>query len=273
MGDTKYLKLRYNAIENKIKLLSKLRIAIGLTEYNDIEESQWEAIESQLHYAQSKYIDKLKRIGSELFIRLNEMEAQRELNAHLGKIELDLSRSFTFYDTFLDILSQRLMPGIGPILRGCEVLAYDSIRKNHPALSTITKPIVYFDRGFGASTRREGVSLHDGTKNPITTIQIPYTKINSKYTLTSIIHETGHSVMVRLGLVTDLSKSIRKALTSAGADTSLQNGFANWSKEIAPDFWGFLNCGMTQALSAKELLSLPHREVFNISFNDPHPPP
>src|SRR6185503_14961278 len=230
MNAQKYLKRRYDAIENKIKLLSKLRITVGLSKCNDIEESQWEAIESQLHYAQSKYRGKLKRIGSELFLKLNEMETQRELNAQLGKVELDLSRSFTFYDTFLDILSQRLLPGIGPILRGCDVLACDSIRKDHPALSTITKPIVYFDRGFGASTRREGISLYDGTKNPITTIQIPYTKINSKYTLTSIIHETGHSVMVRLALVSTLSKAIRNALASAGADQSLQDGFANWSK-------------------------------------------
>lgn len=273
MHDSNYLEQRYNAIENKIKLLTKLRVVVGLNEYNDLEESQWEVIESQLQYSQTRYLSELKRAGRNLFKRANEMEAQRELNELLGKIELKLSKSFTFYDTFLDILSQRLIPGIGPILRGCDVLAYDSISKNHPALCTITKPIVYFDRGFGASTRREGVFLHDGSNNPVTTIQIPYTKLSSKYTLTSIVHETGHSVMIRLGLAKDLLNEIRTALASAGANASMQEGFANWSKEIGPDFWGFLNCGISKALAAKELLSLPRGEVFNVSFDDPHPPP
>ena len=273
MNGSKYLKQRYDTIENKIKSLSKLRDILGLEKHNDIEESQWDAIESQLFLAQSKFLSRLKKLSSELFRNVNDMQSLRSLNEQLGKVELDLSRSFSFYDTFLDILSQRLLPGIGPILKGCDVLANDSIRKNHPALSTLTKPIVYFDRGFGASTRREGVWLYSGSKNPITTIQIPYTKIKTKYDLTSIVHEAGHSIMVRLGLERELSKEIRESLALAGASELMQNGFASWSKEIGPDFWGFLNCGIAQALATRELLSLPQKEVFSISFNDPHPPP
>lgn len=273
MSTTGYIIKRYESVQNKIRSLSTLREVLDLTKHNDITERQWEAIQSQLVNVKSGYIKKLKTRGRELLQEINKIESRRELNYLLGKVELDLSRSFIFYDTFLDILSQRLIPGIGPLLKGCDNIAFDSIRKDSPVLSTITKPIVYFDRGFGASTRREGVSMSDGSQNPVTTIQIPYSKLRSKYSLTSIIHETGHSVMVRLGIDKELYSEIKNALRRAGADKVIQKGFSIWSKEIGPDFWGFLNCGISQAIETRELLSLPYRDVFNISFDDPHPPP
>jgi hypothetical protein len=44
-------------------------------------------------------------------------------------------------------------------------------------------------------------------------------------------------------------------------------------REIAPDFWGFCNCGTAQASSVMEILTLPKERVFKVSSMDPHPPP
>jgi hypothetical protein len=173
----------------------------------------------------------------------------------------------------MDILTQRNTFELGNFLAGCDVIAWDAIKKDHPALDIVEPPLVFCDRGFGASILREGVPLPDGTLNPMPTIQIPYSKLREKYNLTSIIHEVGHEAMVRLGLVSSLPKELKLALYDIGASETIQNLFAMWSSEIGPDFWTFCNSGMVQASSIKEILSLPSNHVFKVSLIDPHPPP
>ena len=58
--------------------------------------------------------------------------------------------------------------------------------------------------------------MPDGSLNPLPVIQIPYSKLMEKYNLTSAIHGTGHSAMVRLGLVTSLPKMTIEVLENAG---------------------------------------------------------
>jgi hypothetical protein len=104
-------------------------------------------------------------------------------------------------------------------------------------------------------------------------IQIPYSRLESKYDLTSIIHETGHEAIVRLDLVSMIPKALRLALQRVGAPKLLQDLFSLWSSEIGPDFWTFCNTGIAQSTSIREILSLPPRHVFNFSWTYPHPPP
>lgn len=264
---------RFISVSNKVKLLSSLRKSIALPVDYDITESQWSAIESPLFAIEAKLRTCLKKEGREHLRLIHQAEAKRALTLLLGKMELELSKAFIYFDTFVDLLSQRHLPEVGLLLGGCDVLAWDALKKDHPALSLIEKPLVSFNRGFGASILREGVPLPDGTPNPLATIQIPYTKIKDKYNLTSVVHESGHSAMVQLGLVNVLPKAIRDALTHAGAPEVIGKLFALWTMEIGPDFWGFCNCGAAQASSAMEILSLPPSHVFKVSATDPHPPP
>ena len=146
--------------------------------------------------------------------------------------------------------------------------------KDHPALIIIEKPLVFLDRGFGASILREGITLPDGSLNPLPAIQIPYSKLMEKYNLTSVIHETGHSAMVRLGLVVSLPKMTIEVLENAGAPKTIHKLFALWMKrDRAQHFRGFCNCGIAQPSSVREILSLPKNYVFKVSSTDPHPPP
>jgi hypothetical protein len=81
------------------------------------------------------------------------------LNSVLGHIELELTKAVTFFDTFLDMLTQRLVPRLGALLAGCDILALDALGKEHAALRIIEPPLVFCDRGFGASILREGIHL------------------------------------------------------------------------------------------------------------------
>jgi hypothetical protein len=171
----------------------------------------------------------------------------------------------------MDILTQRLSDDIGPLLKGCDAIAADGMQRGYLADISIA-PLVYCDRGFGASTLREGVSLVRHIPNPIPFIAIPYSRINEKYNLISIYHEVGHQTLVKLNMVELWQRVFREALRRAGASDFVCNLYANWSKEIVPDFWAFCLSGMAQTCSLRDILILPQQMMFNISLVQPHPP-
>ena len=83
--------------------------------------------------------------------------------------------AFTFFDTYMDVLTQRRSPELGPVLAGCDVLA--GMRWPGASDATRRPPLVFCDRGFGASIVRESVPFPDGTPNPMPLIQIPYSRL------------------------------------------------------------------------------------------------
>lgn len=264
---------RIASIRHRIKSITSLRKLVLLPEEYDISERQWSVLESQLSSTETKLLNELKKTARDYLPYLDQKEVRRKLNSRLGSTEIKMTKTFTFFDTYMDVITQRNSPELGPLLAGCDYLAWDALHKDHPALEVIEPPLVYCDRGFGASILREGVSLPDLTPNPLPLIQIPYSRLKEKYNLTSIIHEAGHEVMVRLGLVSILPKAIRKALKSAKAPNYITDLFALWIFEIGPDFWTFCASGTAQAAGIKDILSLPPRDVFRLSETDPHPPP
>lgn len=264
---------RIESLGLRIESLSTLRKSVALPAPHDISERQWFVLESELKAVELRLLRRLKRISKTYLPQLHETAAAQILNSGLGEIELEMSKAFAFFDTYADLLTQRLMPEIGQLLAGCDVLARDALGKNHPALTIIEPALVYCDRGFGASTLREGVNLPGRGRNPMPLIQIPYSRLKEKCNLTSIFHEAGHEAMVRLNLVGTLPKAFSEALEKAGASGVVRDSFALWSSEIGPDFWAFCACGMAQSATIREILALPPAQVFHISWGDPHPPP
>lgn len=264
---------RVESLGIRIETLSSLKALVNLPADHDIRKRQWKVIESQLKVVEARLLSRLKRGGRAYLPQINKQIAARKLNNLLGEIELEMSKAFTFFDTYMDVLTQRHTPELGRLLAGCDMLALDALKKDHPALAIIEPPLVYCDRGFGASTLREGVMLPDHIPNPIPLIQIPYSKLKEKYNLTSILHEAGHEAMVRLGLTSTLPKVLRHALEREGASDAIKDLFSLWTSEIGPDFWTFCASGLAQAAGIKEILALPPGHVFRISWTDPHPPP
>lgn len=267
------LQVRIESLRLRVEELTSLRRLVQLPPEHDITPRQWSVIESQLAVVASSLTARLKGDGRAFLPLAYEPAGARQLNSLLGVLELDLARAYTFFDTYTDILTQRHPPDLGRLLAGCDVLALDAINRNHPALAIVEPPLVYCDRGFGASTLREGVLLPDRSPNPMPIIQIPYSRLKEKYNLTSVAHEVGHEAMERLRLVATLPAALRTALKRAGASSTLQDFFGLWSSEIGPDFWAFCTAGVAAAGGVKEVLALPPAQAFRVTWTDRHPPP
>lgn len=268
-----HLQRHVESLRFRIESFSTLRQLVNLRPENDLTNRQWSVIESQLKVVEARLLARLKAGGRAYLPQAHSIKTARTLNSLLGVIELEMSRAFNFFDTYMDVLTQRHTPQLGQLLSGCDVLAWDAINKSHPALAIVEPPLVYCDRGFGASTLREGVMLQRDIPNPMPLIQIPYSRLKEKYNLTSILHEVGHEAMVRLGLISVIPKAFRRALAQAGAPATIQDLYGLWSSEINPDFWTFCGCGLAQAGGIREILALPASQVFRVSWTDPHPPP
>lgn len=267
------LQRRAESIRYRIESLTHLRRMVDLPARQDIAERQWSVLEPQLHAAAARLSSRLKRATDALLPHSGAAAGARRLNSALGQIELDLSRAYLFFDSYMDVLTQRSSPELGAVLGGCDALALDAMRRDHPALALVEPPLVYCDRGFGASILRESIPFPDGSPNPMPLIQIPYVRLKEKYNLTSILHEAGHQALARLGLVEALARAVRAALARADAPTAIQHFYGRWSFEIGPDFWAFALSGAAEAAAVRDLFALPTAHALRISFDDPHPPP
>ncbi len=267
------LERRYESAKQRIEALTSLRKRVSLPPEKDIRARQWHVIESQLQVAENRLLARLKSAARTYLPNAHELEPARKLNALLGDLELELSTAFGFFDTYMDVLTQRHAPELGRLLAGCDALAWEGIHRDHPALHIVEPPLVYCDRGFGASTLREGVRIRRDFLNPMPLIQIPYSRLQEKCNLTSVLHEVGHEALVRLKLVSVLPRVFRAGLERAGASRLLRDLFALWSSEIGPDFWTFCCSGVAEAGGIREILALAPEHVLRITATDPHPPP
>ena len=272
-GLSRHLRKRAEASLIRIDALARLRTLVGLPRHQDITARQWSVLETQLNVVVDRLRSRLKRAVTGRAFRLNDRQVACALNAALGQLDLDLTKAFIFFDTYADVLTQRASPVLGGLLAGCDVLAWDALRKNHSALDNVEPPLVHCDRGFGASILREGVCLPGAAPNPMPLIQIPYAKLKEKYNLTSVHHEVGHQALRRTGLQSAIPKAFRAALKRAGASQTVQQMYALWSSEIGPDFWAFCCTGIAQPASIREILALPPAHTMRLSASDPHPPP
>jgi hypothetical protein len=218
-------------------------------------------------------MSRVKSATALLIPKADEVKARQRLNAALGRVEIDLARAFTFFDTYMDVLTQRRAGELGSVLAGCDVLAHEAMRRDHPALALIEPPLVFCDRGFGAAIVRESVPFPDGSLNPMPLIQIPYSRLREKCNLTSILHEAGHQTLQKLGLIAPLAATVRAALDRQEVPPALRDLFGLWAFEIGPDFWAFCLTGVSEASAVRDLFALPPSQALRIAFGDPHPPP
>lgn len=269
----RFLASRIRSLRYRIEGLSRLSEIVNLPAKSDLSSEQWSVIDNQLLTDRERLNRRLALSAREYMNNPNRPNASRLLNARLGGLEFQLSESFTLFDTYMDLITQRSSSELGPLLAGCDVIADDALRRNAPVLCAVERPIVYCDRGFGASILRQGKWLVRSRRAPMSLIQIPYSRLREKHNLTSIVHEVGHSAMYFLGMDSLIPKLFRDALQRAGAPSAISELFVLWAPEIGADFWGFCATGAAQAAGAREVLSLAPRHVFRISLSDPHPPP
>jgi hypothetical protein len=118
------LRRRIQSIQFQIESLPKLRMLVMLPTHADITNRQWTVIEPQLVASSARLSSRLNRASEMLLARAGETGPARELNGALGQIEFDMTRAFTFFDTYMDVLTQRHAPQLGAMLAGCDVLRW-----------------------------------------------------------------------------------------------------------------------------------------------------
>jgi hypothetical protein len=265
---------RVASMRLRIDSLTSLRRLVDLPPAQDITARQWAVLEPQLAAAAARLTARLNGLVDRYIpAALHALPAARRLNAGLGRMEHELARAFVFFDTYMDVLTQRRPAELGAVLAGCDVLAREAMVRNHPALRLIEPPCVCCNRGSGASILRERVLLPDGSPNPMPLIEIPYARLKQKHNLTSVLHEAGHQALSRLGLVAELPEALRAALKRAGAPEPVRDLYALWALEIGPDFWAFCLVGAAEAAALMDLFALDPMSALRIAVPDPHPPP
>jgi hypothetical protein len=262
---------KIESLRSRAKALEYLRKDLALPAERDIQATQWEALENQLSGVSNGLQKKLRACADRFLSESGNATERNRLVQSLGALELETANAFTFYDTYMDLLTQRLSQPIGALLKGCDAIAADGMQRGY--LTEISlPPLVYCDRGFGAFTCREGVSLLPGAPNPIQFIAVPYARLIEKYNLISVYHEVGHQTLVKLNMIPLLQHIVITRLVRAGATAPLAGLFANWIKELAPDFWAFCLTGMAQTCSLRDVLFLPPQQAFQIYPGQQHPP-
>lgn len=263
-----------NKIESlrlRSKALTGLRRELQLPAERDISAEQWDALENQLSGISNTLLKKLRVYADRLLSEGHQPAALRQLVTLLGTLEMEVSQSFSFYDTYMDLLTQRLSQPIGKLLKGCDVIAADGLQRGFLADISLP-PLVFCDRGFGAFTCREGVNLLPNAPNPIQFIAVPYARLVEKYNLVSVYHEVGHQALVKLNMLPLLQHITETRMLKAGASPAIAGFFATWIRELGPDFWAFCLTGMAQTCSLRDVLFMAPEQAMAIHTGGQHPP-
>jgi hypothetical protein len=262
---------RMESLKVRIQALMALRNLIGLPPERDMSKEQWAALNTQLGGVANRLQLDLRHINDLFLANRQDAVIQKKVVEDLGILEMKLSQAYNFFDTFMDVLTQRLSKPIGEMMIGCDKIAKDGTRQAYLD-QFFLQPLVYCDRGFGASTLRQEVNIIKNVPNPIQLIGVPYSRLIEKYNLISIYHEVGHQTLIKLGLIQPIRHLFSAELKKAGATPLIASLYANWVRELAPDFWAFCLTGIGQTCSLKDVLAVTHDLATQISATQPHPP-
>lgn len=266
-------KNRYDAIERKIKNLTKLQKLVNLPIETDLTKSQWEAINRQLTVIEERLLTKLNKQARIYMPYLQTSRAFQKFNDALASLEIEYTyNALPVFNLFLKICNQRSSINLGRLLKGCDALAFDALDRDHPALKIIEPPITYIEGKSGAAILPEKAPLIEKTLNPIALIQIPFQRLMTKTHLISILHEGGHELTARLGLDQIMKNIILKRLTDVGAPDEVKSLNYVWLSEEIPDFIAWCLCGEAHSYSMMEINLLPKDRVFFLETGGPHPP-
>jgi hypothetical protein len=255
---------RTAALRRRIESLTSLKHLVGLDTATDLSPAEWASVNAPLATLRDRLLAKLPDA---------ESRDTRTSFATLGELELEAARAFGLFDTFMDILTQRHSPALGPLLRGCDVLAAEALQRDTPALKACRTPIVYCNRGYGAAVVRSDARLYADIPNILPLIQIPYARLQEKLQLTSLLHEVGHEAMGRLALMDPLRAAMQAELAKRGVSNAVSELYVHWMSEIAADLWSMLASGVAHAATLREILALPPEHAYRLSMQVPHPPP
>jgi len=177
-------------------------------------------------------------------------------------------RAETMLDFFGDAINTRTGPEISALLRGCDILATESMRQLLDQFNKKTPPVLtYVDKGLGASVLKAGLRLWDGvTINPVSAIKIVRHNLRRP---SSLFHEAGHQVAHQLGWNDEMAGALAEALRDA--PLGIVEAWTGWASEVVGDVFAFVHTGYASVAALHDVLAGEEETVFALRPGDPHP--
>jgi hypothetical protein len=264
------LRSAMNSLKLAIESLGSPVMAISETSRQNLTPQQIMAIEKSF-LIRATALEALLEHSRRSFSISNNLENLRLVQLNLGQVRDRYFRSEQVFDYYVDLLQTRSEHGVGPILKGCDQIAYSSLKQGLEGLGHEVPTVVcYLDRGEGASILKSGIYLWDGRTNPTAIIKVVRSAIPLPK-LTSIEHECGHQAAHITDWTHELEILLRDTIISLGGSRELAQLWSLWASEIAADFWALHQSNFASVVGLSEVVSGSSWRVFRISRDDPHP--
>lgn len=174
----------------------------------------------------------------------------------------------TVLDFYGDAVNTRTSPALASLLRGLDVLAFQSLDAPLRQLGQEAPPVLtYVDKGLGASILRAGVRLWDDA-NPSPVAAIKVTRHNLSH-FTAIFHECGHQFGHQTGWNAELADRLETVLRPRSAE--LATLWRGWVSEVASDVFAFVTTGSAPLPALANVLDGTTAQVYRFNAFDPHP--
>lgn len=177
----------------------------------------------------------------------------------------------TTVDIFADALTQRGEVGVGPILRGLDVLAQDGLT-TRPQLYERPPLVCYLDRGIGGAIRRVFTNLPGGGSNGVALVRIPRERLCGNG-LASLLHEVGHQGSALLNLPRAYTRVLLGAVRTGQLAPDVGRYWITKISEVLADAWACAKLGAAGTLGLFAVLGRTPRFTFYDNPSDPHPMP
>jgi hypothetical protein len=249
-----------------------------LGDLDDLASPQaWSGLERYLGVTVRQHltgvVERLLRYATLLSATLTAAESPAQLQ-QVQRSLLDFKRRYekaeVTLDFFADAINTRTNSGIAGILRACDSLVHRSMSQVLDPLGKPTPvPLVFLDKGLGASILKAGLRLWDGGgENPAAVIKIVR---HNFLRPTALIHEAGHQVAHIVGWNEELAAALERGLS--GTSFSLAESWASWSSEIAADVLAFVHTGYGSVAALHDVVAGESSHVLRAVPGDPHPVP
>lgn len=193
------------------------------------------------------------------------------LNARLQEVRGAYLLADQVFDYYVDLINTRSERGMGPILRGCDRIARDSLAKGLRPFGIEVPPVLtYADTGQGASILKANMYLWDGRTNPCAVIKCVRFSLPHPRVASAVLHETAHQFAFIRGWTRELAGVIASTISDEGGGPELASLWSSTASETGPDFFAIHQANFASVVGVAEVVAGAPSQVLAINPNDPH---
>lgn len=188
-----------------------------------------------------------------------------QLTTQLRLLRRQYFRVERIVDFYAESIRTRTDPRMSALLRACDRLARESMRRVLGPLGRPVPPVLcHAGAGAGAAILKDELVLWDGqTESQVAAIKVARQNLLRP---TNVIHETGHQVAHILDWNGELATVLRESIEGSNAHV-----WAGWASEMAADAYSFVHTGYASVTGLHDVVAGDADFVFRHVPSDPHP--